>query len=161
MFKRHAYKLINGTQKLTLVHYPGDNSVAADFPHRSAKQNSNCNFRTLASYLKSCEGKVAVEKANFVYKQEIAAMKDAAMKDDEPLGQPRNVQQLRNLHFRVMNSKPLSHDSLYNLHELGYDMPGTIWKITTLPDLVCVCRIQKMFEELDRVLLLGDCGQVL
>ena len=33
MFQRHAYKLINGTQNLTLVNYLGDNSVAVDFPH--------------------------------------------------------------------------------------------------------------------------------
>ena len=28
-------------------------------------------------------------------------------------------------------------------------------------DLVCVCGMQEMLKELDRVLLLGDCGQVL
>ena len=83
------------------------------------------------------------------------------MKDDEPLGLPRNVQQLRNLRFRVINSKHLSRDSLYNLHELGYDIPGFVWKVTTLPDLACVCGMQEMLEEFDRVLLLGDCGQVL
>ena len=83
------------------------------------------------------------------------------MKNDEPLCVPRNVQQLRNLCFGVINSKHLSRDSLYSLNELGYDMHGFIWKLTTLPDLVCVCGLPEMLEEFDRVLLLGDCGQVL
>ena len=46
MFQRHAYKLISSTQNLTLVHYLGDNSVAVDFPHRSAKKISNPYFCT-------------------------------------------------------------------------------------------------------------------
>ena len=85
------------------------------------QKNSNPYFYTLASCLKSCEENVVVEKASIVYKHEVAAMND-----DGPLGLPRNVQQLRNFCFRV---RLLSHDALCNLHELGYDMPGFIWKI--------------------------------
>ena len=37
-FKWHAYKLIDASKNLVLVHYLGDDKVALDFPHRSATQ---------------------------------------------------------------------------------------------------------------------------
>ena len=80
VFQRYAYKLISDTQNLTLVHHLGDNRwiFLTEVP-----KNSNYYFRILPSYIKSCEGKVAVEKGNVVYKREIASIKD-----DEPLGVP-------------------------------------------------------------------------
>lgn len=65
------------------MHYLGDNSVAVDFPHRSAKKFQILTF----AHWPLMSRKVVVEKASVVYKHEIAAMKD-----DRPLGLPRNVQ---------------------------------------------------------------------
>ena len=68
--------------------------------------------------LKSCEGKVTVEKASIVYKQEITAMNERT---------PWSTQKcaaVKEPSLQSNDSKHLSHDSLYNLHEFGYDMPG-------------------------------------
>ena len=78
-----------------------------------------------------------------------------------PLAVPRNIQQMRNLCFKVVNRNRISHDALYNLNEIAYDVPGFIWKITTHPDLVCVCGLKQLFEEMDRVLLLKGVGLIL
>ena len=52
-------------------------------------------------------------------------------------------------------------DSLYNLHEIAYDIPGFIWKISIYPDLLCICGSQEIVDEVDRVLLLDPNYQLL
>lgn len=71
------------------------------------------------------------------------------------------MKQLRNLHFQYLKQSRLSQDALYNIHEIAYDNPGFVWKITTFPDLVCVCGLQELLDELDRVLLLDSPSQLL
>ena len=78
-----------------------------------------------------------------------------------PVYTPRNIQQLQNLRFKHLNQTRISQDALYNLHEIAYDIPGFIWKINTFPDLVCVCGLQEIVNELDRVLVLDTSSQLL
>ena len=52
---------------------------------------------------------------------------------------PRNVKQLPNLRFKHLHQTRISLDALYNIHELAYDIPGFMWRITTFPDLLCIC----------------------
>ena len=56
----------------------------------------------------------------------------------------------------------LSHDSLYNLHEIVIDMPDSVNSIHMHPDLVCVCGSKQLLDKFDSVLLLQsgtyDCG---
>ena len=46
----------------------------------------------------------------------------------------------------------LTHDALYNLHELAYDLDGFVLKISTYPDLVVVCAMKSMVVEMEGVL---------
>jgi len=46
----------------------------------------------------------------------------------------RNVEQIRNTKKMQRNQARLSHDALYNLHELAYDS-NFIHRIVTYPDL--------------------------
>ena len=157
-FQRYGYQLL-ADKSTTLIHYLGDEKVAADFPHRSAR-NSDKNFtRTFPSYLKACEGLVKTDKANIVYKREVAAMK--CEPSAVPVHTPRNIQQLRNLRFKHLKQSRISQDTLYNLHEIAYDLPGFIWKITTYPDLLCICGLQEVVDEVDKVLVLDPSCQLL
>ena len=61
----------------------------------------------------------------------------------------------------MASSIRLTRDALYNLHELVYDIPGFIWKVTKHPALICVCGSKEILEEMDRVLLLDNSGQIL
>jgi len=61
-----------------------------------------------------------------------------------PVTTPHNMKQLRNLHHKKLQLSRISHDDMYNLHEIAYDIPGYIHKIITFPDLVCV--IPAMFS---------------
>ena len=74
---------------------------------------------------------------------------------------PRNMKQLRNLMYKHLNQTRISRDALYNMHELAYDIPGFIRKITTYPDLVCVCGLQEILEEANKVLQLKSPSQLL
>ena len=67
--------------------------------------------------------------------------------------QPRNKKQVKNVRSKMLKRHRLSHDALYNLHELATDMPDFVHVIRTHPDLVCICAHKALLEELDRVLL--------
>ena len=61
----------------------------------------------------------------------------------------RNIQQLRNLHFKVLRGKCISSDGLCNLHDLAYGVANFICKITTYPDfLIHERKSQETLEEL-------------
>jgi len=45
------------------------------------------------------------------------------------------------------------------MHELAYDIPW--FYLENQPDLVCICGLQELLEELDRVLLLDPHSQLL
>lgn len=49
----------------------------------------------------------------------------------------------------------ISQDTLYNLHEISYDTPDFIWKITTFPDLLCICGLKALLTEFDRGVYIG------
>ena len=53
--------------------------------------------------------------------------------------QPRFIKQIKNIWSQILEKKRLSHDGLYNLHELAIDLTEFIHSIQTHPDLVCVC----------------------
>ena len=78
-----------------------------------------------------------------------------------PVLTPRNIKQLRNLRYQHLNDIRLSRISLYNLHEIAYDIPGFIWKISTFPDLICVYGLEEIITEFDRVLHIDSNKQLL
>ena len=46
----------------------------------------------------------------------------------------------------------MSHDALYNVHELAYDLNGFVKIIKTYPDLVVVCGLDVVAREMNNVL---------
>ena len=49
----------------------------------------------------------------------------------------------------------LTHDALYNLHELAYDMNEFFFQIATFPDLVVICGLKPILKEINRLLQLS------
>ena len=58
--------------------------------------------------------------------------------------------------YECNQAKRISQDSLYNLHEISYDLPQFVWFIQTFPDLICVCGIKEILDQFDRVLLVDS-----
>ena len=46
------------------------------------------------------------------------------------------------MRYKQLQRFRLSRDDLYNIHEIAYDISGFARKITTFPDLSCVCGLQ-------------------
>ena len=139
-FQRHGYQLI-GETTFTLVHYLGDQSAAVDFCHRNSTKSSNHNFvRTLPSKMKEFEKASAIDHANIVYKKEVGSLD--CPPESIPVTIPRDMKQLRNMRYKQLQQFRLSRDDLYNIHEIAYDISGFTRRITTFPDLICVCGLQ-------------------
>ena len=144
---------------ITLIHYVGNDGAMSDFSHRnSTKVNCKAFFRTCPSYMK-CESLVADKKPNIVYKKEIASK--SCHSKLSPVMTPRNLKQLRNLRFKKLNYSRISRDSLYNLHEIAYDLTNFVWKIVTFPDLVCICGLDEIAEDANKLLMLSNTFQLL
>ena len=112
--------------------------------------------RTCTSSLREFEQCCSSHLPNIVYKKQVAGMKSTSVGTT-----PRNMKQLCNLRYKHLNQRRISRDALYNKHELAYDIPGFIRKITTYPDLVCICGLQEILEEANKVLQLKSPSQLL
>ena len=116
---------MRGDKSVTLIHYLGDEKAASDFAYRSTKKNSKTFTQTCPSYLKTCKELVKTSVANVVYTKEITVM------NCEP------STTISNLRFKHLNQTQISQDALYNLHEIAYDIPGFIWKISIFSQTLC------------------------
>ena len=61
------------------------------------------------------------------------------------------------LSYRFRQRLRISHDSLYNLHELAYDLDDFVHKIITYPDLIVISGMKKMLTEMN--IILASAGQ--
>ena len=74
---------------------------------------------------------------------------------------PRNPKQIKNLQAKERQATRLTHDALYNVHELAYDLDDFVYKIVTFPDLIIICGLKAVLQELDRVILAATKTPVL
>ena len=149
-FRRHAYEL-DPPNNLVLIHYLGDEGAAVDFPHGN-QQNESRNFvRTCPSLLGHISAECSRSTTSKVYK---SALTNLPPKPHISVLLPRNSKQVENARMKQLRNMRISHDALYNLHELATDMPDFIHVIRTHPDLVCICGQKAMLDELDRAILL-------
>lgn len=73
---------------------------------------------------------------------------------------PRNKRQITNIQYRQRQKFRLTHDALYNLHELAFDTDGFVKVITTFPSLIVICGLASILTELDLTLQLDYCPEV-
>ena len=149
--KRHAYIRIDAQQQpenLVLLHYVGDETIAIDFPHGNSKLGQNF-YRTCPSVLK---GKAELKDLpGNIYKDCVS--QNDCLPEYHSILKPRNSKQIRNLQERERQKYRLTHDALYNLHELAYDLSDYVIMIKTYPDLVVICGLHVLCNELNQVLM--------
>lgn len=146
-FVRHAFYLVDGDQKNVLVHYIGDESTASEFPHGNAKTRHNF-YRTCPSVLRKMSSEH--DAPGTVYKSYVSG--SVCPVKYQPSLVPRNSKQVINLQYKERQMTRLSHDALYNMHEMAYDLDGFVKKITTYPDLIVICGISRVADELDALI---------
>ena len=74
---------------------------------------------------------------------------------------PRNPKQISNLQAKERQKSRLSHDALFNLHEITFDLDGYVSKIVTYPDLLVICGLNSILSELDRIISAGTQSPIL
>ena len=138
-------------ENYVLIHYMGDNSTAVQYSHGNCKNKHSQQkkfIRTCPSVLNTLK-KTTAPPAN-VYKNLVSS--PCHSPDLQPVLIPRNVKQVHNAQASERQRFRLSHDALYNLHEMAYDSSGFIRKIETYPDLVVMCAFQSLMDELNRII---------
>jgi len=142
-FVRYAYTPVDQKQNCVLIKYTSD-KTAVPYPHG----NSKCSkpyIRTYPYVLKT-----SVESPANVYKHLVSNLHCSP--DLQPVLTPRNVKQICNAQSLQQQASRLSHDALYNLHEMAYDTSGFVQRMETYPNLVVICALQDLIEELNRMI---------
>jgi hypothetical protein len=152
-FSRHSYELLNKPDGAVLVHYMGDEKAAEEFSHGNSKLKERVHVRTCPSVLKRLDKKCSIDTTAKVYKAEISSEIPAS---HISVLHPKNSKQVENIRYKQMQKRRISHDALYNMHELAVDLPGFVHLIHTHPDLVCVLGQKAILDQLDRVLILDS-----
>ena len=125
-------------------YYIGDDSLAIGRPHGSSEKNDQDYFRTCPSVMKRLA--LLPNLPGNLYKDAIA--NSDCPSAQHPIMMPRNSIQISNIQKRQCSKQRLSHDALYNLHELAYDLDDFVLIIKTFPDLIVICGLKKMVKEL-------------
>ena len=106
-----------GEMKAVVTHYLGDDE---DYPHGNTRSDSG------KAYHRSCPSLLSklaatTDLPSNVYKDAIA---NNCCRPVSYL--PRNVRQITNIQHKERQRFCLTHDALYNLHEMSYDMNGFV-----------------------------------
>ena len=146
-FKRYAYHIQGNDCNRVLIHYVGNHEVATESCHGNSKVMRPFT-RTCPSVLRTAE--ITDKMPSVIYKGEISCS------DYPPQYQsvlkPRNTKEIANVQHCHRQKFRFSHDGLYNVHELSYDLGGFVHKIITFPDLVIVYGMRNVIKEFDRPL---------
>ena len=129
---------------MTLVHYLGHHTCATDFPHGNVAHINQPHVRACPSVLRALS---STDIPSNVYKNEIG--KNDCDPQLLPVLKPWNTSQVSYVQAKERKKYRLTHEALYNLHELSYDLEGFVAKITTFP---VICGLNVMIYEVDKLL---------
>ena len=117
---------------LVVIHYSGDNT------------NDKTHIRTCTSL------EHFIKSPSTIYKDIISKCETSI--DYHSSMSPRNIKQVSNMQAKGRQKLRLSHNALYNVHELAFDLDNFIHKIITFPDLVIVCGLKVMVWKINRII---------
>lgn len=163
-FSRNVFFLPNDKETgPLLVQYLGDSSASKVFAQKNAKPDKAIVFvRSKPSEIKDWRAKVENTDAYVVCKNEITKRTiDEDPIEQEMVGKPRNVEQLRNLKKKINRQQRLTWYEIYNVHKMAWDMDNFVHHITTFRDMVIICGLKQVLEEVELVLGDGGIDQIL
>lgn len=131
---------------LSVIQYLGDETIFQNQPHGNSKEINKIFLPlkpSLKQSLKTEFDQNELKTAHKVYKEQV--VKEVV---NEITDKPRNVRQVQYLKHQVQDSNRLSRDAIVNLHALAYEDSSFIHVITTFPDLIVVCGLLEIVQEL-------------
>ena len=90
-----------------------------------------------------------IEACSKIYKDMVTAN---TIPTQQGILNPRNTRQDINMRQNVSAARRLNKDDIYNLIQLAYHTPETIWKVEMHPDLACVVGMKDLMDELHMLL---------
>ena len=152
-FQKIVYHLLDNPN-LFLIQYIGDDSQAVNFPHGNSKvEGSHSYVRTCPSVIQKIKDSDPSEFPSTFYKKSLSTT--SCHSTLNPVLQIRNTRQVINHKSLQRQKTRLTHDGLYNIHEIAFDLDGFVSKIITYPDLVIVCSHPKLLMEMNNLLQIG------
>ena len=134
-----------------VVHYIGDPSFAANYKHKNSKAENKAFVPTKKSTQNEIKERVKGNVPNKVYKQMVC--EELGENESNPITcKPRNEKQVANARQQVLQTLRLSSDAIINIHDLAYELPTFFHHITTYPDIVLICGMKEMIEEVEHVI---------
>ena len=116
-------------------------------------EGSHSYVRTCPSVIQKIKDSDPYEFPSTFYKKSLSST--SCHSTLNPVLQIRNTRQVIN-HKSIRRQKSrLTHDGLYNIHEIAFDLDGFVSKIITFPDLVIVCGHPKLLMEMNNLLQIG------
>ena len=117
---KHAYELLPpNNNNVVLVHYMGKERAAVPFQHGHATGLGRAYVRTCSSVLRSTKNECSQTTSATVYRKLVTVVPPATHMS---VKQPQNTEQAKNITSRLLEKQRLSHDVLYNLHELATEV---------------------------------------
>lgn len=114
-FKQNAYQQVDKCSDTTIIHYIGDETVAAAFTHRNRTKFMVSHVRACPSYLAKCAKQCETMKPGSLYKEEISPHSTESLDTELQWN-------LKNLHVKFLSENRVSKDEFYNLHEIAFDI---------------------------------------
>ncbi len=128
-----------------LIHYLGDERIAVDHPHGNCKGDVKAFHRTCPSVLTNLAS--IKDLPSNVYKSTISKPTEGCPPAQQLTHMPRNLRQIKNIQSKERQKLRLTHDALYNVHELANDLEDFVKIITTYPDLIIICGLNKLITD--------------
>ena len=151
-FQRVMYRFFgNDYTSFTLIQYLGDEKQYKERPHGNCINGVRPHLRTMPSVLRKI--KDSGDANPKTVKDKLDSENPVPLKFTGVYS-VRNCKQVKNVQFNNRKERKLGHDSLYNLHELMYNLDSYIHEIKTGPDLQVIIGYKDIFEEYGRLLQL-------
>ena len=130
--------------------YYGDESVYVPAPHRNSKKNTPFvpTKKSVIEAIKLEGDSKPVQVQNIVNSKLKYSAKECGFSS------VRDDRQVKNVQVSLRNSKKLSHDSLYNLHEIYYYLGGYISDVKLAPNVYSIMGLKEAIDEFDKLLQL-------
>ena len=156
-FKRHVFRLLNNDYKV-LIHYIGDESVACEFPHGNSKSDTIFH-RSCPSVLNKIS--TSHDSPEVMYKNLVSNSK--CPPSYQPYLLPRNSKQVSNVQYKARQKFHLSHDAIYNLHEIAYDLGTFVKKLSLILTLLSFLNLSgclKSWTTFSKLILGHSCSHM-
>lgn len=150
-FQKTSFKL-HSNPTLVLVHYTGNEESYIPRPHGNQKSDTASDFTsTLPSVISKMKEKSANQKPQEVYRSMVLGS-NAGKGEYQGRLNPRNAEQARNVKRRLVKTKRISQDEIYNTLQLAFHLDNYVQQLLIFPDLQCFVANKELLTELNRIL---------